>query len=177
MVNYPTRAVRSEAIFEANDTHRVWLERHFVDKPERAVHFCMCNPSTATAEHNDATLFKIETYTLRWGFDSFFITNAFSIRSRDPQVMKKAAEPALAINDEYIRKGFTNSELTVFGFSEHVFHRGRIYELAELFKELQAEYPDIMPPTALKVNKSGAPAHPVYLGSALLPQPYIFPAR
>lgn len=160
-----TLAVQSFAIYSEPDRlHRFWLERLYAPGL-RTVHFNMLNPSTATEEFNDATVAKCERYALAWGFNRLIVTNAFSFRARFPDVMQRAPQPNLPENDTFILKACQEAELTVCGWSDHIFYHNRYHELQTLLQDQQL--------TALRVNRSGAPAHPVYLDKTLTPQPFI----
>lgn len=162
-MHHPTAALHSRAEYDPTGTHRFWLERH-LPQGSGIVHFNLCNPSTATEHVNDATVYKCEQYATLWGYRTYLITNAYSYRARDFTRLFAVPTPSLPANDGFILLACQAAALTVCGWSEHATYRDRHLELAALLAAI--------PLTALRVNRSGLPAHPVYLPADAEPQRY-----
>lgn len=65
--------MRRSAIFSPDGQHRLRLERRW--RPGPIVAFGMCNPSTADAEREDPTLWRIIKFAQRWGFGGLLVFN------------------------------------------------------------------------------------------------------
>jgi hypothetical protein len=113
-------------------------------------------------EFNDATLFRVEHSTLAWGYDAFVITNAFSIMGRHfAETVQQADDPVHPENDSFIVDAVLHSALTICGWSRWALWQQRHTALLELLKPYHLH--------ALKINKDGTPAHPLYLPRASQP--------
>lgn len=51
------------------------------------------NPSTADANHDDATVRKIIGFSQRWGYGGFVLFNVMSLRSTDPKALLTHPDP------------------------------------------------------------------------------------
>ena len=130
---------------------RVW------DKSLPHIMFIGLNPSTANETQNDPTILKCIQYCKRWGYGGFYIANLFAFRSSSPDVLKKSKKPIGAKNDFWILKTAKSAERVVACWGEHGNFKDRDQDLKKQLKNLYC----------LKINKSGQPAHPLYLKSSL----------
>ena len=130
---------------------RVW------DKSLPHIMFIGLNPSTANETQNDPTILKCIQYCKRWGYGGFYITNLFAYRSSSPDILKKSKKPIGLKNDYWILKTAKSSEKIVACWGEHGAFKDRDQELKKQLSNLYC----------LKTNKSGQPAHPLYLKSSL----------
>ncbi len=55
--------------------------------------FIGCNPSTADAEEDDATIRRLRGFTTRWGLAGFTIVNACAYRATDSKELLRVADP------------------------------------------------------------------------------------
>ena len=130
---------------------RIW------DKSLPTIMFIGLNPSTANETQNDPTILKCIQYCKRWDFGGFYITNLFAYRSSSPDILKKSKKPIGSKNDYWVLKTAKSSEKIVACWGEHGDFKDRDKALKKQFDRLYC----------LKVNKSGQPAHPLYLKSSL----------
>lgn len=83
------------AVLSDDGVYRYALWRGFdtIADAKRPVVFALCNPSTADAEIDDATVRKCRGFTREWKREGFFIVNVFAFRSRHPSDLLKARDP------------------------------------------------------------------------------------
>ena len=88
-----------------------------------------------------------------WGFSGFELVNLFALRSRDPSVLRFAADPVGAHNDKWLKQTLHQNKLIVacWGNGGALFQR----ELA-----IRAMHNQLY---CLGTTKSGQPKHPLYL--------------
>jgi hypothetical protein len=135
---------------------------------ERYALFVLANPSTATAEQTDPTVSRCIAYARRWGFGWCRVVNVRAWRETDPR--KLPADP-LAIsdpeapnwNDTVIQQQAVGATIVVCGWGKLAGERGP--HVLSLLRDAGVT------PHALKVNKDGSPAHPLYLRADALPFP------
>jgi len=140
------------------------LWRNWSNK-ELPVHFIMLNPSTADETRNDPTVERCEQRARMWGYGGLIVTNVFAYRSTDPGVLKTMFDPIGLDNNNSIISAIEHSACTVCGWGENGKLLHRHDDIKELLKD-KLLY-------ALKVNKSGIPAHPLYLSYKLTPIPFL----
>ena len=80
--------------------YRYRLSRHWADPPHLVA--WMLNPSTADHEVLDNTIKGIETRAQAWGYGGLTVINLFAFRTKDPSLMKAAADPIGPGNDDVI---------------------------------------------------------------------------
>ena len=148
----------SGALFSSCRQYRYLLWRRW-DEREPLVFICL-NPSTADEQHNDPTNRRTIGFARDLGFGGMIMANLFAYRATQPADLFKAQDPVGPDNDQWLAE-LTNHGLTMIaGWGNHGHRPERLAQL----KGLQLQ--------ALKVNGSGAPAHPLYLKKGLRPRPY-----
>ncbi len=69
--------------------------------------FCMLNPSTADAQSDDPTIRRCRYFAERWaeqhGTAGMVVVNLYALRSSDPAVLKRHADPVGPQNDQWIK--------------------------------------------------------------------------
>ena len=156
----------SDALFSPNKAHRLKLWRIWdITKP--MVAFCMLNPSTANEIENDPTVERCQRRAKMMGFGSLVIVNIFSYRSTDPQELYKSLN-ILDIspfeNDDTIIDVALKAKMFVCGWGKH----GKLYGRGDaVLKMLNSRS---IKTYALKINKDGSPAHPLYIGYNIVPK-------
>jgi len=137
---------------------------------DRYVLFILANPSTATAEQTDATVARCIAYAKRWGYGWCRVVNVRAWRETnpklvpaDPLAISEPGEPAL--NDDTIQVQAMRAALVVAGWGKLGGARG-----PQVLAYLRAAG---VTPHALKLNKDGAPAHPLYLRGDARPVPML----
>ena len=123
--------------------------------------FIGLNPSTANGIKDDPTIRRLINFAKSWGFGGLFCGNLFSLVSANPDRLFLDASIELpgGPNDQAIKRMRELSTLTLVGWGEWgVNARNRPVDILSLIGE---------PTYCLKVNKSGEPAHPLYLPASL----------
>jgi hypothetical protein len=135
---------------------------------ERYALFVLANPSTATAEQTDPTVARCIAYAKRWGYGWCRVVNVRAWRETDPRklpadplAISEPDEPAL--NDNTIQAHAMFAAIVVVGWGKLGGERG-----PQVLGYLRAAG---VTPHALKLNKDGGPAHPLYLRADAQPFP------
>ena len=131
----------------------------------RWLNLLMLNPSKATEEVNDPTVTRQMTRAQMLGYDGLYVTNIFALRSTDPSLLYKAEDPIGSENDKYIRQTAVASAMVICAWGgTHGGLNGRSMRVRELLRGI--------PLHALKIGKTGDPAHPLYQKYDLQPKPW-----
>ena len=144
--------INKTASFSSCRTYRYSLSRIW-DKQKKFVLFIGLNPSTADEEVDDPTIRRCSGYAQKWGYGGFIMVNLFAYRTTLPSNLKKVKYPIGKNNDKYIVKLSKKADITVAAWGNN----GNLYRRN---KQVLSLIPNLM---CLKVNKSGQPAHPLYL--------------
>lgn len=165
-MNYLTLAdAASGAAFSECRRYRYRLWRTW-DAAKPTITFCMLNPSTADDVKNDPTVERCERRAREWGYGRLFVVNLFAWRSTDPKGMLAAADPVGPDNYDAITDAICGSRMFVCAWGAH----GKWLGMGDLLLRRIAEfYPGRA--YALKINRDGTPAHPLYLPYTLKPEP------
>ena len=102
---------KKSAIIEGN--YRYELKRLWDDTKPFAC-FVGCNPSTADAEKDDATIRNLYSLCEYHGFGGFVMVNLYAYRSTNPEFLHIIDNPIGPKNDYYIRKAFAQSNKVIF---------------------------------------------------------------
>ena len=135
----------------------------FAGEAERAIAWIGLNPSTADENQLDPTLRRIRGFSTDWGYNCFYMLNAFGFRATDPKVMRAAADPVGPENDRWILEMTGKVDRTVCAWGRHATFLNRQERLFTLLADRPLYY--------LEKTKDGIPKHPLYLRSDLLPKP------
>jgi hypothetical protein len=133
------------------------------DEAKPVANFLMLNPSTADEFQLDPSCTRARNYAERWGFGAVLITNIFGWRATDPEEMKSVEDPVGPGNDRAILKAARRARIVVCAWGNHGEHRERGNEV----KGMLARYGVAL--YFLRLNRSGHPAHPLYLPGTLRP--------
>ena len=144
--------INKTANFSSCRIYRYSLSRIW-DKQKKFVLFIGLNPSTADEEMDDPTIRRCSGYAQKWGYGGFMMVNLFAYRTTLPSNLKKVKYPVGSENDKYIVKLSKKADITVAAWGNN----GNLYRRD---KQVLSLVPNLM---CLKVNKSGQPAHPLYL--------------
>lgn len=156
---------RRGAAFSKCERYRYLLWRQW--SPERySATFLMLNPSTADENANDPTVERCERRARAWGFGGLRVVNIFGLRSTDPGALYECDDPVGPDNDAAIELACENTSLIVCAWGAHGRHLGRGAAVVERLKSYG------WPLHALRVNRDGTPAHPLYLPYSLEPTPF-----
>lgn len=151
------------ARFSRCGTYRYVLWRRW-DPTRPASMIIGLNPSTADARNNDPTIRRCIRFARDWGSGGLIMTNLFAFRATDPSDLKKAEDPVGPRNDFWVRSISATCPVLVAAWGNDGAWQGRSTQLCQrLGHRLQI----------LRLNKSGEPAHPLYLPAGLRPRPWI----
>lgn len=154
----------SDALFSKDNVYRYFLSRIWdLEKP--TVVFCMLNPSTADNIKNDPTVERCQRRAKLLGYGSLVVINLFALKSTDPGLLFKTDDPVGPENDTNILKAIGTSDMIICAWGQHGSLKKRDEEVLNLIKQAGKI------PYALKLNKDGSPAHPLYLPYSLNPVP------
>ena len=148
--------INKTASFSSCRKYRYSLSRIW-DKQKKFVLFIGLNPSTADEEVDDPTIRRCSGYAQKWGYGGFIMVNLFAYRTTLPSNLKKVKYPVGSENDKYIVKLSKKADITVAAWGNN----GNLYSRD---KQILSLVPNLM---CLKINKSGQPAHPLYLNKDL----------
>ena len=147
------------AVFSACGRWRYRLTRQWNSGPQ--VVFIGLNPSTADAMLDDPTIRRCMDFARSWGFHGLTMINAFAFRSTDPRQLLATPDPIGPQNNRIIRNTCRNASLIIAAWGNHC----PVERQTELQKLTGPLY-------CIAQNSNGQPAHPLYLKSSLLPQPW-----
>lgn len=146
------------AIFSPDRKYRYALQRIW-NPSLPVVMFIGLNPSTADEICDDPTVTRCQNYARDWGYGGLYMTNLFAYRSTDPQALFTAPNPVGDETDAYIKKLSHKAGIVVAVWGNHGSHLSRSKAVLTMLEK----------PHYLKLNKSGEPAHPLYLARTLRP--------
>ena len=123
--------------------------------------FIGLNPSTADETEDDPTIRRCIGYAKAWGYGGIVMLNLFALRATEPRDMMVSYRPVGSKNNSVLIKYSYNlrCHLYIAAWGNHGVHRDRYKEARIIFDDLHY----------LKLNKSGQPAHPLYLKADLKP--------
>ena len=148
--------INKTANFSSCRKYRYSLSRIW-DNQKKFVLFIGLNPSTADEEVDDPTIRRCTGYAQKWGYGGFIMVNLFAYRTTFPSNLKKVKYPVGRDNDKYIVKLSKKADITIAAWGNN----GKLYSRD---KQVLSFVPNLM---CLKINKSGQPAHPLYLKKGL----------
>jgi hypothetical protein len=123
------------------------------------VAFIGLNPSTADHRIDDPTIRRCIGFAKEWGFGGMIIVNLFAYRTPYPAELKAAQDPMGPRNNFYLNNVLKETTLQVAIWGNDGEFLAQDEKACKRFKTLYA----------IKINKSGKPAHPLYLRKGLKP--------
>lgn len=156
--------MKKSAHFSEDRKYRYTLARIW-DENKPFVLFCMLNPSTADENANDPTVERCQRRAKSMGFGGLIVVNIFAYRSTDPEELYKAKAPIGMDNTRIVLDLAQHAGMVICGWGKHGNFRDHgKYMLMRLRQRGVTPY-------ALKINKDGTPAHPLYIGYRVKPKP------
>lgn len=125
---------------------------------EKFVMFIGLNPSTANETEDDPTIRRCVSFSKRWGYGAFCMTNLFAFRATDPKEMKKHPTPEGSMDAFYLSWIAQHAGLIVAAWGKHGAHLNQDKITLDFVSKLGNVY-------HLGLNKDGTPKHPLYLKS------------
>jgi len=95
-----------DAVLSVDGVYRYVLRRTIVQlfPANPPVIFCLLNPSTADARHNDPTIRRCLWFANTWGCSGIRVVNLFAMRSPDPTALLACGDPIGPENDAWIQR-------------------------------------------------------------------------
>ena len=121
--------------------------------------FIGLNPSTADASNDDPTLVRCRNFARDWGYGGVVMANLFAWRATQPADMLAATHPVGRGNNAWLKKLSGQAGIVIAAWGNDGNHLQRAGKVRALLPEMYC----------LKLNKSGQPAHPLYLKASLKP--------
>ena len=147
--------MQSSALFSECRTYRYALWRIW-DESLESILFIGLNPSTADETHNDPTISRCINFAQQWGYGGLCMANLFAYCASNPRDMLKVVDPIGIDNDQILFNLAKDAGLVVAAWGNKGSFMGRSDYIARSLENLMC----------LKINKSGEPAHPLYLKSS-----------
>lgn len=120
------------------------------------------NPSTADETQNDPTITRCISFAKSWGYGGVCVVNLFAFRATVPLDMMNAADPVGSENDKWLTDLAKAAGIIVAAWGNDGAYLDRSAAVKAMFSNLHC----------IKLNKSGEPAHPLYLKGDLEPVPF-----
>ncbi len=157
---------KREAVFSPCRQYRYRLAQIW-DASKAPLTWLMLNPSTADEVKNDPTVERCERRARMWGYGGSIVFNIFAFRATDPKNMRAQPDPVGPDNDMWLRKIAAQSREfdVIAGWGEHGEHLSRGGAVLDIFRQEGGCI------SALKINASGHPAHPLYIAYKKTPFP------
>ena len=153
---------KSGAIFSDCRKYRYALWRIWDGKKSNAMIIGL-NPSTADEKSNDPTILRCISFASSWGYGGVYVTNLFGFRATSPNELRAYKDPVGKDNDLWVHEMTKKVAIKVAAWGNH----GKFLNRSEkLLLSLD-------PLHCIQINKSGEPAHPLYLKADLNPFPMI----
>ena len=159
----------SRAVFSDDGKYRYRLTR-LLNEYGKAGWICwiLLNPSTADENVLDPTLRRCRDFSLAWGHEGMIIVNLFGLRATNPKELAAVVDPVGEDNDEHIAWAVGEADRIMVAWGTHPMTL-RFNRRDEVRRILDRASRVVF---ALKLTRSGAPGHPLYLPKDLLPFEY-----
>ncbi len=151
--------MKSGAIISDCQKYRYLLWRIWGDLAPVMI-FQMMNPSTADAEHDDATIRKCIKFALREHCSGIAVVNVFAFRTPHPKHLLTAEDPCGPENLKYIMniRSLFGLSLLVAAWGNPVGGNRLVHRYNQATNIARGNKAK-----CLGVNKDGSPKHPLYL--------------
>ena len=150
--------MKKDAILSEDRKYRYVLSRIW-DESKPLVVIIGLNPSTADEKDDDNTIKKCINFSKNWGYGGLYMLNLFAFRATAPSDMFNASSPIGEENSKYIEKYSKLSDKVISAWGNNGNFKNRS---KEVLLNIENKF-------YLKLNKTGEPAHPLYLNKNLIP--------
>ena len=154
------RNLKTNAKFSACRKYRYALWRNW-DESKPYPMIIGLNPSTADENENDPTITRCINFAKSWGYGGVCVTNLFAFCATVPSDLKAYYDPIGTENDAWLYKLAKEADIIVAAWGNDGSYLNRSREILGVMLNIRC----------LKMNKSGEPAHPLYLKADLKPIP------
>lgn len=152
----------ASATFSPCGTFRYTLTRTW-DPSVPPLVVLMCNPSTADETANDPTVARCQSRAQRMGAGGLVVVNIFALRSTDPAMLYKVADPVGPDNDRAIQDVCRSARQVICAWGNPGKLLGRGAYVLDMLRGMD------VPVFALALNADGSPKHPLYVRSDAAP--------
>ena len=164
-------AVQTSAKFSRDRRYRYYLKRRWNPDIVQTAVFVGLNPSAADESSNDPTIRRCLGFASGWGgkwrCGSLYVVNLFAYCTADPASLRRQRDPAGPRNRVNLTKICSQPDsLVIAMWGNHGTHRDAASEFVKWCGRQRINL------FCLKANKTGEPAHPLYLPGNLTPKPY-----
>ena len=153
---------KSGAVFSDCRKYRYALWRIW-DGNKPLVMIIGLNPSTADETSNDPTITRCKSFARSWGYGGVLVANLFGFRATFPNELRTYNEPVGKENDLWIHEIAKEAVIKVAAWGNYGKFLNRSEKILASLDQLHC----------IQMNKSGEPAHPLYLKAELKPFPMV----
>lgn len=155
-----------QATFSDDGAYRLELIWRWSDAPLLTA--WMLNPSRATHEVLDPTVYGLIQRARQWGYGGVRIINLFALRATDPKVMLAHPEPVGSENNEVCRRALKaardDGSPVICAWGKHGRHRDREAWALALARQIDVQL------FVFRLNQDGTPQHPLYISRDVRPE-------
>lgn len=126
--------------------------------PGKSVLWIMLNPSTADEHVLDPTIRRCVGYSKAWGYEALTVVNLFAVRSTDPRILYRAADPIGQGNLDAILDEAGKADLIVAAWGNH--GGGKLKNQGQAVRRMLLKDGRVL--HHLGLTKQGQPTHPLY---------------
>ena len=149
----------TQAEFSECGRYRYLLQRQWGD--EAICLFVGLNPSTATADSDDATVRKCVALARTWGFSGMAMANLFAVRCRYPQILSTHQDPVGPDNDRFLLPAIGQAHTVVAMWGNHGLKSyGQLARRDQYILSLRDDW------QCIGITRHGAPRHPLYVANS-----------
>ena len=157
--------IRRNALISPCGRYRYRLTRRWAEAP--TVAFIMLNPSTADGSVDDPTIHRCIGYAQTWGYGALAVGNLYAFRAKAPRELRQAHDSIGSDNDWHLEDLAQSAARVVCAWGTGPPSRtARIDTVIGILRRCHADL------IALRLTKSGQPAHPLYQRADLVPVPF-----
>ena len=153
---------KSGAVFSDCRKYRYALWRIW-DGNKPLVMIIGLNPSTADETSNDPTITRCKSFARSWGYGGVLEANLFGFRATSPNELRVYHEPVGKENDLWVHEIAKEAVIKVAAWGNYGKFLNRSEKILASLDQLHC----------IQMNKSGEPAHPLYLKAELKPVPMV----
>ena len=144
-------------VLSADEKYRYVLWRIWDDAAPKWM-FALLNPSTATEEESDPTITRLVERAKRGGAGGIVVVNTAAIRETNSDKATRDPDAIGPHNHFWVKNMLKNCERVIVGWGPKAARYRGGEKLMQIFEEEGVSV------YALKINKDGSPAHPLYIG-------------
>lgn len=151
------------AQFSKCSRYRYLLTREW-DSGSGTCLFVMLNPSTADAARDDATVRRCAGFTRRWGYRRLEVVNLFAGMATTPAALFRMDDPCGPENDAHVFAASARADAIIVAWGNHGAFGGRDRATLPVLRKSGREL------LCLGTNRTGMPAHPLYISASVTPK-------